>query len=197
MPPICLLLQSNAPGGLSDESPEDSLGAWVERTASGARRLLAHHPVRVINATGVVLHTNLGRAPLAEGAARAAFEASVGYSNLEFELDSGRRGNRMGAVADKLRLLSGAEAAHACNNTAAALMLALNTLACGREVIVSRGELVEIGGSFRVPDIIERAGVRLVEVGTTNRTHPHDYDAKAHADRCAYLSTRLNVLAIE
>lgn len=180
-------LQLNPPGGSSDESLEDSLGAWVERTASGARRLLAQHPVRVINATGVVLHTNLGRAPLAEGAARAAFEASVGYSNLEFELDSGRRGNRMGAVADKLRLLSGAEAAHACNNTAAALMLALNTLARGREVIVSRGELVEIGGSFRVPDIIERAGVRLVEVGTTNRTHPHDYEQAIGPDTALLL----------
>jgi L-seryl-tRNA(Ser) seleniumtransferase len=149
---------------------------WVARTVVVAERLLGRHPRRVVNATGVVLHTNLGRAPLAEGAARAAFEASVGYSNLELDLESGRRGNRTGALAEKLRLLAGAEAAHACNNNAAAVMLALDTLARGREVIVSRGELVEIGGSFRVPDIIERAGVRLVEVGTTNRTHPLDYE---------------------
>jgi L-seryl-tRNA(Ser) seleniumtransferase len=130
----------------------------------------------VLNATGVVLHTNLGRAPLAPGAARAAFEIASGYTDLEIDLESGRRGNRMRAVVEKLRQLSGAAGATACNNNAAAVLLALDTLARGREVIVSRGELVEIGGSFRVPDIIARAGVRLIEVGTTNRTHPGDYE---------------------
>jgi len=148
----------------------------VARVEEAAESLAGGHPRPVVNATGVVLHTNLGRAPLAPGAARAAAAAAAGYSDLELDLSSGGRGDRLAALADKLALLSGAEAAYACNNNAAALFLALDTLARGREVVVSRGELVEIGGSFRIPDIMERAGVRLVEVGTTNRTHPRDYE---------------------
>lgn len=153
-----------------------SLPDLSEAALAEARRLVRGHPHRVVNATGVVLHTNLGRAPLAGGAAAAAAAAASTYSDLELDLGDGRRGDRMGAVADKLELLSGAEAAHAVNNCAAALLLALDTLARGKEVIVSRGELVEIGGSFRIPEIVERAGVRLREVGTTNRTHPVDYE---------------------
>jgi L-seryl-tRNA(Ser) seleniumtransferase len=152
-----------------------NLEALAERAAEIGRGLCGGHPRRVINATGIPLHTNLGRAPLAEGAARAAAEASAGYSDLELDLQSGRRGHRLGAVATKLELLTGAAAALAVNNNASAVLLALDTLARGRDVIVSRGELVEIGGSFRVPDIMARAGVNLVEVGTTNRTHPADY----------------------
>jgi L-seryl-tRNA(Ser) seleniumtransferase len=129
----------------------------------------------VVNATGVVLHTNLGRAPLAEGAARTAVAAAAGYTDLELDLGEGRRGDRLAALGEMLAVLSGAEAALAVNNNAAAILLIANTLARGREVVVSRGELVEIGGSFRVPEILERAGARLVEVGTTNRTHLDDY----------------------
>jgi L-seryl-tRNA(Ser) seleniumtransferase len=157
------------------------------RVASAARELTRPRPQRVVNATGIVLHTNLGRAPLAAGAAAAAAAAAAGYSDLEFDLASGERGDRLGALAAKLARLGGAEAALAVNNNAAALLLALDTLGRGREVVVSRGELVEIGGSFRVPEILERAGVRLVEVGTTNRTHRADYEAAVGPDTALLL----------
>ena len=129
----------------------------------------------VINATGVILHTNLGRAPLADAAVDAITEIAHGYTNLEYDLDQGARGSRYVHCVDLLRELTGAEDAIVVNNCAAALVLALSALARDREVIVSRGELVEIGGSFRVPDIMARSGATLVEVGTTNRTHLGDY----------------------
>jgi L-seryl-tRNA(Ser) seleniumtransferase len=145
------------------------------RAADYARFLARPRPARVVNATGVVVHTNLGRSVLGAEAARAVADVASGYSDLELDLESGERGTRLGAVADMLTVLGGSEAAWAVNNNAAAVLLALDALARGREVVVSRGELVEIGGSFRVPEILERAGVHLVEVGTTNRTHPDDY----------------------
>jgi len=159
--------------GLQDAKCD--LDTLVTATRSRARRLESPFPRRVLNATGVVLHTNLGRAPLAAGALRALVEAASGYSVLELELETGQRGSRTSRVAELLCLLSGAEAALVVNNTAAALLLAVDTLAAGRDVIVSRGELVEIGGSFRVPEIMSSSRARLREVGTTNRTHARDY----------------------
>lgn len=130
---------------------------------------------RVINATGVVLHTNLGRAPLGEGAAEHVAAVAKGYCNLEYDLGAGKRGSRYAHVEKLLCELTGAEAAMVVNNNAGAVFLALNTLAKGRGVAVSRGELVEIGGSFRVPEIMRASGAELLEVGTTNKTHPSDY----------------------
>lgn len=130
---------------------------------------------RVINVTGVVLHTNLGRAVLSPRAIKAVTRAASGYTNLEMNLQTGRRGSRYEAVEELLLKLTGAEAALVVNNNAAAVLLALGTLARGREVIVSRGQLVEIGGSFRIPEVMAQSGARLVEVGATNKTYPEDY----------------------
>src|SRR5215204_3085995 len=131
---------------------------------------------RVLNATGVLVHTNLGRAPLAEVALERVKEVGRGYSNLEYDLTAGVRGSRQDHVADVLRRLTGAKAALVVNNNAAAVLLSLAALAEGREVVVSRGELIEIGDGFRIPEVLERSGARLVEVGTTNRTRAADYE---------------------
>jgi len=130
---------------------------------------------RVINATGVVIHTNLGRSPLHPSALQHMIDISKTYSNLEYDLDLGERGSRYSHVEETLCRLSGAESALVVNNNAGAVLLSLNTMAEGREVIVSRGELVEIGGAFRIPDVMKRSGALLREIGTTNRTHVSDY----------------------
>jgi L-seryl-tRNA(Ser) seleniumtransferase len=139
--------------------------------------LTRHHLRPVINATGVVLHTNLGRAPLSARAVERVAAIARGYCNLELDLDEGERGSRYSHVVELLCALTGAEAALVVNNCAAATLLTLGALAQGRDVIVSRGELVEIGGGFRVPDVMRQSGCRLVEVGTTNRTRLADYEA--------------------
>jgi L-seryl-tRNA(Ser) seleniumtransferase len=131
--------------------------------------------VPVINATGVILHTNLGRAPLSAATIRAMQAVASGYSSLEYDLELGQRGSRHEHVTELLRHLTGAEAALVVNNNAASVLLALAALAADREVVISRGQLVEIGGGFRIPDVLRQSGARLVEVGTTNRTYAEDY----------------------
>ncbi len=154
--------------GPPDDWEEDIRDRLARRTAAELRP--------VLNATGVILHTNLGRAPLADAAIRAVLAVAGGYSNLEFDLSSGSRGSRTDHCRSLLRLVTGAEDGLVVNNAAGALLMVLNALADGREVLISRGELIEIGGSFRIPDIIQRSGARLREVGTTNRTHLQDYE---------------------
>jgi L-seryl-tRNA(Ser) seleniumtransferase len=164
------------------DDPGD-LTALLEAELAAARRPALR---RVLNATGVIVHTNLGRAPLASQALERALEVARGYSNLEYDVEDGRRGSRQDHVASILRRLTGAEAAIVVNNNAGALLLALAALAEGRDVIVSRGELIEIGDGFRIPDVLARSGARLVEVGTTNRTRASDYD-RAVDERTALL----------
>ena len=141
----------------------------------------------VINATGVVLHTNLGRAPLSAEAAEAAQRAAAGYGNLEMDLAAGERGSRHAHLDELLRRITGAEAGFAVNNNAAAVMLTLRAIARGKEVIVSRGEAVEIGGGFRIPDVLAQSDAKLVEVGTTNRTYVRDYDRAVTDETAAFL----------
>jgi L-seryl-tRNA(Ser) seleniumtransferase len=163
-----------------------SAGDLVERTAGEVAARLRPNLRRVLNATGVVVHTNLGRAPLADAALERVREIGAGYSNLEYDLEAGGRGSRQDHLAAVLRELSGAEAALVVNNNAAAVLLALAALAEGRDVVVSRGELIEIGDGFRIPDVLARSGAALVEVGTTNRTRLADYE-RAVSDRTAAL----------
>lgn len=172
----------------------EELAALVCRRVEEAVRA---EPRRVINATGVVIHTNLGRAPLSRAAMRAVEEAAAGYSNLEFDLESGRRGSRQAQLESLLRQLTGAEAALAVNNNASALLLGLLALAAGREVIVSRAEAVEIGGGFRVPDVLRQSGAKLVDVGTTNRTYLRDYEEATNAATAAYLKVHASNFRVE
>ena len=155
---------------------------WDAALQAAVERLAVPSLAPVINATGVVLHTNLGRAPLAGVAIAALTNVAKGYAALEYDLGRGTRGSRHTHCRDLLVELTGAADALVVNNAAGAVLLALSALARGGEAVVSRGELVEIGGSFRIPDIMARSGARLVEVGTTNRTHPHDYERALTVD---------------
>jgi len=162
-------------------------GELAERLRAELASARAPRLRRVLNATGVVVHTNLGRAPLAEEALARIVETARGYSNLEFDLDAGARGSRQDHLAAILHRLTGAEAALVVNNNAGAVLLALAALAEGREVVVSRGELIEIGDGFRIPDVLARSGARLVEVGTTNRTRAADYERAVGEDTAVLL----------
>ena len=154
-------------------------------------------PRRVINATGVIIHTNLGRSPLSSPASDAMVAAAGSYSNLELDLESGRRGSRQAHLQLLLRQLTGAEAALAVNNNASALLLALSALAPGGEVIVSRGEAVEIGGGFRVPDVLRQSGAVLVDAGTTNRTYVDDYERAITENTAALLKVHASNFRVE
>jgi L-seryl-tRNA(Ser) seleniumtransferase len=162
-------------------------GDLAEQLQAELRAARAPRLRRVLNATGVIVHTNLGRAPLAAGALEHVAQAARGYSNLEYDLDAGARGSRQTHVAELLHRLTGAEAALVVNNNAAAVLLALAALAEGHEVLVSRGELIEIGDGFRIPDVLASSGARLREVGTTNRTRAADYEAAAGPDTTVLL----------
>ena len=170
------LLEGREPAAL------DAAGLVAQRASTLERSLRP-----VINATGIVIHTNLGRAPLSDAALEAMREIGADYSNLEFDLEAGGRGSRFAHLGPLLSRLTGAEAAIAVNNNAAALLLALSALTHDREVIISRGQLVEIGGGFRIPDVMRQSGARLVEVGTTNRTRLRDYAEAITADTGALL----------
>jgi len=172
-------------------------GEWARAISAALDRATQLSLRPVINATGVVLHTNLGRAPLARVAIDAIVRVASGFSNLEFDLEHGERGSRYLHCASILRELTGAEDAIVVNNCAAALVLALNTLANGRDAIVSRGELIEIGGSFRIPEIMEKSGARLVEVGTTNRTRAADYEAAIGPNTGAIVKVHRGNFALE
>lgn len=211
MPGVDTLLAHGALTNVSATVSSDILTGIVRRVLEDARRHITEHatvpspdklaasvlakvtefrqpsPRRVINATGVILHTGLGRAPLGSTAIQAVHDAA-GYCDLEFDLPSGERGDRQEHVEELLCTLTGAEAALVVNNNAAALYLVLNSLAYRREVIVSRGQLIEIGGSFRLPDIMVRSGVRLVEVGTTNRTRIEDFRSAVTSKTALLLS---------
>jgi L-seryl-tRNA(Ser) seleniumtransferase len=219
LPSVSALLESAALRPLLDAAPRGAVVAAVRQAIAGVRGGHAAAPTDdrgwarevalhlesarrpslrpVINATGVVLHTNLGRAPLARAAIDAVAAVAEGYSNLEYDLDTGARGSRYAHCASLLRELTGAEDALVVNNCAAALVLALNTVADGREAVLSRGELVEIGGSFRVHEIMAKSGARLREVGATNRTHVGDYARAIGPDTGALLKVHRSNFVVE
>ncbi|MEE8219697.1 MAG: L-seryl-tRNA(Sec) selenium transferase, partial [bacterium] len=166
-----LALEDEALAEVAVLDAHEAAARSAERAAEAARPALR----RVVNATGVVLHTNLGRSPLAPAVGDHIRQIGTAYSNLEYDLATGRRGSRYVPLVRLLATLTGAEDALVVNNNAAAVLLCLETLAASREVIVSRGELIEIGGAFRLPDVMVKSGAILREVGTTNRTHLGDY----------------------
>lgn len=170
----------------SEEKAKVQIAGLVEQILVRAEKMLTPNMKKIVNATGTILHTNLGRAPISKKHMEHIAEIATGYSNLEYNLEEGKRGERYAHFEELLCKITGAEAAMAVNNNAAAVMLILSSLAKGGEVVVSRGELVEIGGKFRIPDVMEQSGATLVEIGTTNKTHYVDYE-KAITENTAAL----------
>ena len=191
-------LRSGLEDGSLDLTDAEDAAVQIEHGSEQAlAKALAPSLRAVINATGVVIHTNLGRAPLGVRAVESISRIAGGYSNLEFDLDHGTRGHRTAHASALLQRLTGAEAAAVVNNNAAAVLLTLTALAAGREVIISRGELVEIGGSFRIPDVLRQSGATLREVGTTNRTRAEDYAAAINARTALILRVHPSNFRIE
>lgn len=184
-------------GDVESTLAQEQVLEWIIRRYWETAELVVEQSLKkVINATGVVLHTNLGRAPLCMRARQQVMTVMEGYSNLEYDLESGGRGERYSHVEKRLIELTGAEAALVVNNNAAAVMLALGGIARGKEVIVSRGELVEIGGAFRIPDVIRQSGAVLVEVGATNKTHIQDYERAINPATAAILKVHTSNFAV-
>ena len=172
---------------LSGETPID-IDQIVEDIKQAAHKKWRSWPNKVINGTGIILHTNLGRSPISDEALIAAREVSLNYTDLELNLASGKRGSRQDHISSLLCDLTGAEAGFVVNNNAAATLLALTALTSGKEVIVSRAEAVEIGGGFRIPDVLSQSGAKLIEVGTTNRTYGKDYSEAISDNTAAIMS---------
>ena len=171
----------------SEEAAKEAIANIVASIVKRADKMMQPNMRKVINATGTILHTNLGRAPISKEHMAHIAEIATGYSNLEYNLEAGKRGERYSHFEELLCKITGAEAAMAVNNNAAAVMLILSSLGKGGEVIVSRGELVEIGGKFRIPDVMEQSGAKLVEIGTTNKTHFSDYEEAINENTAALL----------
>ncbi len=171
----------------SEEAAKDAITNVTASILARAEKMLMPNMKKIINATGTILHTNLGRAPIGMEHMQHIAEIATGYSNLEYNLEAGKRGERYSHFEELLCKITGAEAAMAVNNNAAAVMLVLSSLGKGGEVVVSRGELIEIGGKFRIPDVMEQSGATLVEIGTTNKTHYSDYEDAINENTAALL----------
>ncbi len=185
---LARVVLADARQALADVGVAPSFDTLVTTVVAKARHLITPSLRPLINASGVIIQTNLGRAPLSEAAIAAMQAVGQGYSNLEYDLDAGERGSRYGHLNALLARLTGAEAALAVNNNAAAVFFVLSCFCTGKDVLVSRGQAVEIGGGFRIPDVLKESGARLVEVGTTNRTYAHDYTAAITPETAAILT---------
>ena len=182
---------------IRDGGKAPSAGDVADGVGGELRSINEVAPRQVINATGVIVHTNLGRAPLSQSAIDAMTQAARGYTDLEMDLSTGRRGSRQAHLQSLLQQVTGAEAALAVNNNASALLLGLSALSVGKEVIVSRGEAVEIGGGFRIPDVLKQSGATLVDVGTTNRTYIRDYQDAITDNTSAMLKVHSSNFRVE